>query len=119
MIHSLPTPAAMRAICKAARKGDRLACQVIRRAGHYLGIAAAGLINLLDPELLILTGMVTYESGDMLLDVVRQAVGEHVLQDGGRSVRIERGTLGNNAAMIGAAAAVCERAFRVPVEAET
>ena len=63
--------------------------------------------------------MVTYESGDMLLDFVRQAVAEHVLQDGGRSVRIERGTLGNNAAMIGAAAAVCERAFRVPVEAET
>ena len=118
-IHSLATPAALRTICKAARKGDPLARQVLHRAGRYLGIAAAGLVNLLDPELLILTGMVTYESGDMLLDFVRQTVTEHVLQDGRRSVRIERGTLGNNAAMIGAAAAVCERAFRVPVEAET
>ncbi len=118
-IPSCTMPAAIRTICKAARKGDPLGRQVIQDAGRYLGIAAAGLINLLDPELLILTGMVTYKSGDMLLDFVRQTVGEQVLQDGGRSVRIERGTLGNNAAIIGAAASVCERAFRVPVEAET
>jgi predicted NBD/HSP70 family sugar kinase len=117
-IRSLSTPAALRTIGKAARQGDPLARHVLQGAARYLGIAAAGCINLLDPELLILTGMVTYESGDLLLDFVRQAVGEHVLQDGGRAVRIERGTLGNNAAMIGAAAAVCERAFRVPVEAE-
>lgn len=117
-VRSLPTPAALRAICKAARRGDPLARQVIRGAGRHLGITAAGLVNLLDPELLILTGMVTYESGDMLLNVVRRAVAEHALQDGGRSVQIEPGTLGSNAAMIGAAAAVYERAFRVPVEAE-
>ena len=85
---------------------------------RYLGIAAAGLINVLDPELVILTGMVTYESGGLLLDRIREVVGEHVLQDGSRSVRIEQGTLGNNAAIIGAAATVCEQAFRVPVESE-
>ncbi len=115
-IDSCATPKAIGLIREAAENGDPLARRVIQEAGRYLGIAAARLVNFLDPELLILTGMVTYESGGMLLDAIREVVGDHVLQDGSRSVRIEQGTLGNNAAIIGAAASICERAFRVPVE---
>jgi predicted NBD/HSP70 family sugar kinase len=112
-------PEAIALICKAAENGDPLANQVIREAGRQLGIAAAGLVNFLDPELLILTGMVTYASDGMLLDVIREVAREHTLQNGHRSIRIEQGTLGNSAAIIGAAALVCDKAFRVPIEAGT
>jgi predicted NBD/HSP70 family sugar kinase len=83
-----------------------------------LGIAAAAIVNLLDPELVILAGLVAYKSGDRLLKVIRRVAATHVLQDGSRTVRIEQGTLGESAALVGAAALVCERAFRVPVESD-
>jgi predicted NBD/HSP70 family sugar kinase len=117
-IQSCPAPEAIRRICEAAASGDLPATSVIENAGRHLGIAAAGLINFLDPELLILTGMVTCESGGALLEVIRRVAAQHVLQDGSRSVRIEQGTLGDDAPLIGAAATVCEQAFRVPVESE-
>ncbi|MCX7425311.1 MAG: ROK family transcriptional regulator [Planctomycetia bacterium] len=117
-IESRPAPEALQLICDAAEKGDPLARRVIDEAGRHLGIAAAAIVNLLDPELVILTGLVAYKSGDRLLKVIRRVAAAHVLQDGSRTIRIEQGTLGERAALVGAAALVCERAFRVPVESD-
>jgi predicted NBD/HSP70 family sugar kinase len=117
-IDSATPPTAIRLVCQAAEKGDPLARRVMGDAARYLGISAAGMINLLDPELLILTGLVAYESRGMLLDLIREVVDEHVLTDGLRSVRVEQGTLGDNAVIIGAAASVCEEAFRVPIASD-
>jgi predicted NBD/HSP70 family sugar kinase len=109
---------AIRLIGTAAEKGDSLANEVIEETGRHLGIAVAALVNFFDPELVVMTGMVAYQGGSKLLNVVRRTAAEHVLQDESRSLQIEQGTLGDNAALIGAAASVCEKAFRVPLEVE-
>ncbi|NOU62478.1 ROK family protein [Paenibacillus sp. LMG 31461] len=45
-------------VCKAADEGDELAVQVINQAATYLGIALANLVNLLNPEAIILGGFI-------------------------------------------------------------
>lgn len=45
-----------RDICLAAAQGDEIACNVIKKAATYLGIAMANLVNLFNPEAIILGG---------------------------------------------------------------
>jgi predicted NBD/HSP70 family sugar kinase len=111
-----PASEAMGLIGTAAEKGDPLANDILEEAGRHLGNAVAALVNFFDPQLVVMAGMVAYQGGSKLLDVVRKTAAEHVLPDESRSVQIERGSLGDNAALIGAAASVCEKAFRVPLE---
>ncbi|MGH9455246.1 MAG: ROK family protein, partial [Terriglobia bacterium] len=57
-----------------ARKGDEPALHIIRRAARVLGAAIAGLAHVFDPEVVILSGQMA-ESGDLLVDIVRNEVG--------------------------------------------
>ena len=107
---------AIRAVFDAARAGDDLAREVVEQAAEHLGKAVAAIVNYADPELTILTGCVTDESDGMLLELVRKHVGLHVVEAATRTTAIEEGTLGPNAALIGAATLVYEDAFKLPVE---
>lgn len=49
-------PIGIGAIAEAAREGDSLCRRAYERAGHYLGIGVANLINLLDPDLIVVGG---------------------------------------------------------------
>ncbi|MCS7463978.1 ROK family protein [Paenibacillus doosanensis] len=49
-------------ICHAAEQGDELAIQVVNHAATYLGITMANLVNLLNPEAIILGGTIPKES---------------------------------------------------------
>lgn len=44
------------AIAKAAEAGDALARRVLGEAGRWLGVGLAGLVNVLNPELIVITG---------------------------------------------------------------
>lgn len=114
-INSPSTIVAIRAVFQAAKEGDEFAIQVINEAGYYLGLAIAGVINYADPELVVLTGCVTYESKGMLLKIIKEIVQEHVVDNSSRIIRIEEGVLGDNAALIGAATLVYREAFRLPL----
>lgn len=50
-------------ICAAAEAGDRLAIKVVSKAAMYLGIALSNLVNLLNPEAIILGGPIPRNSG--------------------------------------------------------
>ena len=109
-------PKGIRLIVKAARQGDALSKKMLLKSGGYLGVATAGLINLFDPELLILSGFVITESDGMILDIVRKTAIEHILPEKARSIRIEEGILGRDAAIIGASALLCESVFANPIK---
>ena len=49
-------------IAASAAKGDRLALKAFKRAGYFLGMGLANLINILNPEMLIVGGSVTKSS---------------------------------------------------------
>ena len=88
-------------VAEAARRGDRLAKQVLERSGRYLGVAIAGVINLFDPGVVILTGGLT-KAGDLLLEPLLHSVRSHALPSLSERVRIEVSLLGDDASVLGA-----------------
>jgi len=88
-------------VAEAARRGDILAQDILQRAGTFIGIAIAGLINLFNPSVVILGGGVA-QVGDVLTNPIRQAVYERAMRASGQSVRITTGMLGRRALLIGA-----------------
>lgn len=88
-------------VAEAARRGDLHAQEVLKRAGTFIGIAIAGLINLFNPSIIIIGGGVA-QVGDILTNPIRQAVHERAMRASEQSVRITTGMLGRRALLIGA-----------------
>jgi glucokinase len=90
-------------VAELAREGDPKACAIYEQAGAYLGIAAAGVVNLLNLEAIILGGGVA-ESFDLLAPVLRREIRERAFALPGERVRVLKGELGDDAGVLGAAA---------------
>jgi glucokinase-like ROK family protein len=88
-------------VAEAARRGDIHAQEILRRAGTFIGIAIAGLINLFNPGIVIIGGGVA-QVGDILTTPIRQAVRERAMRASEQSVRITTGMLGRRSLLIGA-----------------
>jgi glucokinase len=94
-------------VADAARKGDRLAIEVLQNAAFYVGVALVNLIHLLEPELILIGGGVAH-AGDLLFDTVRSVVRERAIACMAEGVRIERAALGDDAGVLGAIALFLE-----------
>ncbi|MBV9946705.1 MAG: ROK family protein [Myxococcales bacterium] len=69
-------------VALAARAGDPEARRILARAGEYLGIGISYLLNLLNPEMIVLGGRVI-QAGEHLLDPVRASVARHAMRSEG------------------------------------
>jgi len=92
-------------IAEAAQSGDPFACQVMEQTGRYLGIGIATLVNLLNPDLVIIGGGVI-RAGASLFEPIRRVVQRRTTAGAGRRAQIEAAKLGVEASAIGAAAMV-------------
>jgi glucokinase len=93
-----------RHVAEAARRGDRMAQTIVEGVGTRLGQGIAGLVNVLDPEVVVIGGGVA-DIGPMLLDPARRAYRNAVEAPEHRpDVPILPAELGNRAGAIGAAA---------------
>ena len=93
---------------RAARLGDEPAGAIFEEVGRRLGEGIAGLVNVLDPELVVVGGGVA-EEGELLLDPARRAFWDTVeAADRRPEVPIVVAELGNEAGAIGAAALALE-----------
>jgi glucokinase len=82
---------------------------ILVEVGHRLGVGIAGLVNVLDPDLVVIGGGVS-AAGDLLIAPARDAFRRSVEGVEHRPhVPIERAALGNDAGAIGAAALVFDR----------
>lgn len=89
---------------RAARMGDQYARAIFADVGRRLGEGIAGLVNVLDPEIVVVGGGVA-EEGDLLLEPARRAFRESVeAVDRRPEVPIVVAELGNEAGAMGAAA---------------
>lgn len=88
-------------VASAARRGDLLAQQILGRAGGQIGIAIAGLVNMFNPGMIIIGGGVA-QTGDILLEPMRQAVQRRSLPAATRVVRITTAMLGRRSSSMGA-----------------
>ncbi len=95
-------------VFKAAEQQDELAMHIVRETGRYLGIGVASLINIFNPQKVILAGGMM-RSGHILLDEVRKYAFLNCLKASRKDVEIVAAKLGDDAGAIGAAATVLKR----------
>lgn len=86
----------------AARAGDAHARGALRRTAAWLGAGIANLVSVLDPELVVLGGGLM-EASDLLLEGLQHEFLRWAQPEAARRVRVERSTLGQDAALLGAA----------------
>jgi len=90
------------ALAEEAYRGDVLAQKSYDEFGHYLGISLANVVNLIDPELIIVGGGVI-ESSDLFLSRTKKIMRQYIKSPEAKVVKIVKGKLGANAGAIGAA----------------
>ena len=91
-----------------AKNNDTLALRIWHRIGEQLGIALAGVVNLLNLDAIVIGGGVA-NAGPVLFDKVSQALKERAMSVQSKHVKVLQAALGSNAGLIGAAIAVRER----------
>jgi glucokinase-like ROK family protein len=91
------------AMIVAARAGDRVVQQVLHETVEYLGVGVANLINLFNPQCILLGGWTGLALGDLLLRDLMPAVAHYALADPFRSTNIALCALGEDAVCKGAA----------------
>ncbi|MHB8170239.1 MAG: ROK family protein [Thermincolia bacterium] len=91
----------------AASKGDLGALEVVEKAAYYLGMSIANVVNLLNPELVVVGGGVA-RAGEMLFKPLRKRVREWALEVPAETAQVIPAQLGNDAGSVGAGAIVLE-----------
>ena len=89
----------------AASNGSKLAAEILTSAGEALGVSVAFLVNVLDPEIIIVGGGLGM-AGGLYWDTFQRSCREHIFADNSRQVPIVSAKLGIDAGIVGAAAAV-------------
>jgi len=87
----------------AAHAGDPVVLEVLCEAASYIGIAVAHLVNLFNPERIILGGLVN-QTPAVFLDTIRASAARHAFEIPWRATEIVAAELGQEAVAIGAAA---------------
>jgi len=95
-------------VFKAAQQGDELALWIAKETGRYLGIGVGSLINILNPEMVILAGGMI-KAGDLLFNQVKKYARLNTLKASREGVKIVPAELGEDSGAIGAAATVLKR----------
>jgi predicted NBD/HSP70 family sugar kinase len=94
----------------AARNGHVASRAALEAAGNAIGVALAGLVNLVNPAVIIIAGGVAH-AGDLLLEPIRSAIATRGLAIASSQTRVVIAELGDNAIALGAVATVIEAAF--------
>jgi len=94
-------------VTELAHDGDAAAIEAIRLVGTRLGVAIASLVNIFNPQVVVIGGGVI-AAGELLLAPVRATVAERTLAPVHESLRIVPARFGVEAGMVGAAAMAFE-----------
>jgi glucokinase len=89
-------------IAEAAYRGDEKGEGIFKELGEYLGYACANIVNLIDPEVIIIGGGVA-ESSDLFLPVAKKKMQENIVNPLSQNTKIIKAKLGKNAGAIGSA----------------
>jgi len=89
------------ALKKAMRQGDELVADVLRRCSYLLGLAAASVSNIVDPDVIVFGGGVIQACGEWMLPDIRAVAHRTALSGNWPNVEIAQSTLGDDAILIG------------------
>lgn len=92
-------------VFECASRGDKLALEVVDYTTNYLGIGIASLINIFDPEMVVIGGGVS-KVGDILFNRLRKIALERSFNIMSSTVKIVPASLGTDAGLVGALAII-------------
>lgn len=95
-------------VFEKATRGDALALEILNTAGEAVGTVAGFLINVLDPQALIIGGGIGLAGGEYWDSLVR-STREHIWADNTRALPILRAELGIDAGLVGAAVSAAQK----------
>jgi glucokinase len=90
-------------VFEAAKRGDRVASEVVRDTAHFLGVGVSNLLNIFNPDVFVIAGGVT-QAGDLLFDPLRAEVRRRAFKPAVDACRIVAGALPLSAGVVGAVA---------------
>lgn len=97
-------------VTEAARDGEKGSLAVLEEFGRWVALGVGNLINILDPQLVVIGGGLV-EAGDLLLAPIHRALADTVLVSSRRpAVKVVQAQLGERAGAIGAALLAAARA---------
>ncbi|MFH0840546.1 MAG: ROK family protein [bacterium] len=91
-----------RLLAQEAYEGDELAEKCFEELGEYLGLAFANIINIIDPEIIVIGGGGS-TSSDLFLKTATKTMREHIHSHESKKIKIVKSKLGEHAGAIGAA----------------
>ncbi|MCQ2958297.1 MAG: ROK family protein [Candidatus Gastranaerophilales bacterium] len=95
-------------VYEAAKQGDAVAKQIFNIVGEYLGVALVSVVNLLNPEKIIVGGGVG-QAGDLILNPVREAIQRRCIPTSAQAVEVVQAQLGESAGVVGASLLVNQK----------
>ncbi|MDR1077391.1 MAG: ROK family transcriptional regulator [Propionibacteriaceae bacterium] len=101
--------ATIAALATAAAAGDPVALDVLDRTSHFLGIGVATIVNLFNPDAVILAGWVAGQFGERLIDLLRPHLQDHALSVPMLASSLELQPPRENRVSLGMAASALER----------
>jgi len=87
----------------SARQGDKHSQAAIEKAAHYLALGLGNVINIMNPELIVIGGGLS-NMKELLFNPLRQELKKYALKLPSQSVKIVRAKLGTKAGVLGAVA---------------
>jgi predicted NBD/HSP70 family sugar kinase len=97
-------------VIEAARQSDEIALDIVKNVAVNLGIRIAYLVNIFDPEVVVVGGCME-KAGDLVLEPIRKEIKKFTVSRQSDRVRIIPSVLGDNAVSLGAAALVIREVF--------
>ncbi|MBE7704539.1 MAG: ROK family protein [Cyanobacteria bacterium SIG29] len=88
-------------VCEAAKQGDVVAKKIFETMGTYIGIGLSSVVNLLNPEKIVIGGGVA-DAGEFLFAPIRETLKKRSMPIQGAAVQVVHAELGNSAGVIGA-----------------
>jgi len=110
LVHGNLDAIAMETVIRAAQDGDQLAKELIEHSALQLGIRIASIVNLLNPEVVVIGGGIE-RAGSLLLEPVWRAVKRYAYEEPASLVDVLPAKLGENAVALGAACWVIREIF--------
>jgi glucokinase len=97
-----------RVVYDAAKGGDPVALEIVREAAKFLGAGLANLLNIFNPDVVVIAGGVT-AAGDTLFDPLRAEIRRRAFRPAVDACRVVAGTLPGTAGVAGAVAAFLQQ----------
>lgn len=101
-------------VFRAAHAGDHHVKTLLEERSKFFGIALANLVNIFNPELIVLGGIFTHEH-DLLMPTIRKTLKQYAFANLSDNIRLQVTDFGQEAGMIGAAALALDSFFYRPV----